>query len=183
MDFVRALWGYWWLRGVAAALCLLLFARQFLGFTLFESAAAMLAALGLWREALAWLGAIIGGLPWVPALSADQTLYLSLLLTFSVPAAFRSVRDLGVLLDASARQLRRSQIQTEIASLEGRSGMRAGGRRRALKREAEALADESSFMQVVLSSALFLAAGGSTGLLIAILVAPTLEFGPRRLRC
>lgn len=178
MEIVfRALWGYWWLRGVLAALGLLLFAREFLGFTPFESAAAILATLALWNEALTWIGAVIGQLPWIPALTADQMLYLSLLLTFSVPAAFRSVHDLGVLLDATARQYRLAKIGGELAELEGRSGIRATGRRRALRSEKARLSDESSFVEVLLSLLLFFAAGGSTGLLIALLILPSLEFG------
>ncbi len=177
MDFIRLLSGYWWLRGVAGALSLLLFAKQYFGFSLFETAAALLATLSLWKDALGWIGALIGRIPFIPPLTADQALYLSLLLTFSVPAGFRAVSDLGILVDASSRQLRLSKLKSELAPLETRPGIRNRSRLTALRREVAKLNGESSILEVLLSFLLFLAAGASTGLLIALLIAPTLEFG------
>lgn len=174
MEFIRLFWGYWWLRGILAALSLLLFVREFLGYSLFETASATLA---VWRDALSWIGRVIGQLPFIPPLTPDQALYLSLILTFSVPAGAQAVRDLSVLFDASKRRIRLTQISREIDEIGGRNGIRAATRRRSLRREEAKLSSQSSFVEVFLSFLLFIAAGASTGLLIALTLVPQLEFG------
>lgn len=177
MEFIRILWGYWWLRGIAAALGLLLFVREFFGYSIFETTAAILALLNSWQDALSWIGRLIGRLPFIPPLTPDQALYLSLILTFSVPAGARAARDLGILLDASKRQFQLSKIRGELSSLEGRNGVRAAAQRRSLRRDERQLEDESTFVEVSLSLLLFLAAGASTGVLIALTIGSDLQFG------
>jgi hypothetical protein len=177
MEFLKFFWSRWWLRGVAAALGLLLFVRQFFGYSLFETTSAVLAALALWRDLLGWLGSLIGQLPFIPPLSADQALYLSLLLSFSVPVAMKAAEDLAKVRSAAERAALVSKIDDELRQLDNGKGLRAFFRRRALKHRRGKLQDQSGRFGTAYSLLLFLAAGASTGLLMALVAAPDLKFG------
>lgn len=178
-GLTRLLYGYWWARGIAAALGFLVLVKQLFGLEYFEAAGAIIATIISWEQVLGWLGALIGYLPFLPKLSSHQVLCLSLILTFSLPASIKAIDDLGSLLDQTRRAQKRGEIRKELAKIEASSRgpldlrTRSGRRKRTLEFELNRLEAQVSLSTIIMRTVLLLAAGTSLGYLVAYLIAPT----------
>jgi hypothetical protein len=78
----------WFLRGIAAAIALSLFASTFTDLSRFEFLRAVHALLLAWSDAAAWLGRLIGMAPWLPDLSGDVVAALVLAASLGAPIGY-----------------------------------------------------------------------------------------------
>jgi hypothetical protein len=174
-DLLKPLWDVWWLRGVVAAIGILHFAHVFLGYSVFEASAAILAVLALWQEFMGWLGNLIGRFPFFPPLSSNQVLYLSLLASFSLPVAIHAARDLRLLRHESQLAAEQSRVKSQREKLRGRRLAWLQAKRLDWRLKRLSSLNQPGAFAFALS--LFLAALTSTGLLVALVFLPQLPFG------
>jgi hypothetical protein len=79
---------FWFLRGIAAAIALSLFASTFTDPSRVEFLRPVHALLLAWSDAAAWLGRLIGMAPWLPDLSGDVVAALVLAASLGAPIGY-----------------------------------------------------------------------------------------------